>query len=119
MDMLAYVPLEWNYLETSAKTFIIPARQNLFIQNFFNNAPGRRIAFAMNTNSAFTGYYTEIPFRYKQFVLRQIRLFRGGQPIVDFDAGDNCRLFLLQRKQLTFKMISSQLQLIFSKTTMY
>ena len=26
-DMLAYAPVEYNYLETLAKTFIIPARQ--------------------------------------------------------------------------------------------
>ena len=56
MDMLAYTPVEFNYLETLAKTFIIPARQNQFIQeNIFNNAPVRWIAIAMNTNSAFTG----------------------------------------------------------------
>ena len=42
MDMLAYTPVEFNYLETLAKTFIIPARQNQFIQeNIFNNAPVR------------------------------------------------------------------------------
>ena len=56
MEMLAYTPVEFNYLETLAKTFIIPARQNQFIQeNIFNNAPVRRFAIAMNTNSAFTG----------------------------------------------------------------
>ena len=32
MDMLAYAPVECNYLETLAKTFTIPARQNQFIQ---------------------------------------------------------------------------------------
>ena len=31
MDMLAYTPVEFNYLETLAKTFIIPSRQNQFI----------------------------------------------------------------------------------------
>ena len=63
MDMLAYTPVEFNYLETLAKTFIIPARQNQFIQeNILINAPGRRIAIAMNTNSAFTGSYNENPF---------------------------------------------------------
>ena len=73
MDMLAYTPVEFNYLEALAKTFIIPARQNQFIQeNIFNNAPVRRVAIAMNTDSAFTGSYTEIPFWYQQFDLRQI-----------------------------------------------
>ena len=72
MDMLAYTPVKFNYLETLAKTFIIPARQNQFIQeNIFNNAPVRWIAIAMNTNSEFTGSYTENPFSYQQFELRQ------------------------------------------------
>ena len=31
IDMLAYTPVEFNRLETLAKTFIIPARQNQFI----------------------------------------------------------------------------------------
>ena len=93
MDKPAYTPVDFNYLETLAKTFIIPARQNQFIQeNFFNNAPVRRIAITMNTNSAFTGSYTENPFGYQQFDRRQIRIFRGGQPIVDFDAADNSLL---------------------------
>ena len=70
MDMLAYALVEYNYLETLAKTFIIPARQNQFIQeNIFNNAPIRRIAIAMDTNSAFTGSLNENPFWYQQFDL--------------------------------------------------
>ena len=62
---LLWSSVEFNYSETLAKTFIIPARQNQFIQeNFSNNAPVRRIAIARNTNSAFTGYYTENRFWY-------------------------------------------------------
>ena len=59
-DMLAYTPVEFKYFETLAKTSLIPARQNQFIQeDIFNNAPVRRNAIAMNTNSAFTGSFTE------------------------------------------------------------
>ena len=59
MDMLDYTPVQLNYLETLAKTFIIPARQNQFIQEtFFNKAPVRRFASTMNTNFALTGWYT-------------------------------------------------------------
>ena len=77
--MLANAPVEYSYLETLAKTFIIPARQNQFIQgNIFNNAPIRRVAIAINTNSAFTGSFTENPFWYQQFDHRQIRILRGG-----------------------------------------
>ena len=104
MDMLAYTPVEFNCLKTLAKTFIIPARQNQFIQeNIFNNAPVRRIAFAMNTNSAFTGSFTENPFWYQQFDLRQIRILRGGQPIVDFDAADNCLRYVTKMKAMNFQ----------------
>ena len=79
MDMIAYNPVEFNYLETLAKIFIIPARQNHFIQEIiFNIAPVRRIAIAMNTNSAFTGSYTKNPFRYQQIDLRKIGILRGG-----------------------------------------
>ena len=104
IDMLAYAPVEFNCLETLAKTFIIPARQNQFMQdNIFNNAPVRRIAIAMNTNSAFTGSYTKNPFWYQQFDLRQIRILRGAQPNVDFDAADNCRLYVTTMKAMNFQ----------------
>ena len=82
MDMLAYAPVEYNYLETLAKTFIITARQNQFIQeDIFNNAPFRRIAIAKNTNSAFTGAFRENPFWYQQYDLRQIRILRGDSQL--------------------------------------
>ena len=96
--------MEFNYLENIPKTFNIPARQNQFIQeNVFNNAPVPQIAIAMNTNSAFAGSYTENPLRYQQFDLTQIRILRGGQPIVDFDAADNCRLYVTTMKAMNFQ----------------
>ena len=102
--MLAYTPVEFNYLETVAETFIIHARQNQLNQeNIFNNAPFRRIAIAMNKNSAFTGYYSKNPFWYQQFELTQIRILRGCQPNVDFDAADNCRLYVTTIKAKNFQ----------------
>ena len=104
MDMLTYAPVEYNYLETLAKTFIITARQNQFLQkNIFSNAPIRGIAIATNRNSAFTGSFTENPFWYQQFDLRQIKILRGGQPIVDFDTADNCRLYVTTMKAMNFQ----------------
>ena len=39
IEMLAYTPVEFNYLETLATSIIIPARQNQLLQkNIFNNA---------------------------------------------------------------------------------
>ena len=96
MDMLAYTPVEFHCLEILSKTFIIPAIKKQFIQeNIFNNAPVRRIAIAMNTNCAFTGSYTQNPFWYQQFDLRQNRMLRKDHAIVDFDAADNCRLYVI------------------------
>ena len=104
MDKLTYAPVEFNYLETLAKLFIIPARQNQFIQeNLFNKAPVRRIAIAMNTNSAFNGSFKENPLWYQQFDFRQVRILRGGQPIVDFDTTGNCRLYVTTMKAMNFR----------------
>ena len=57
----------------------------------------------MNTNSAFTGSFTENPFCYQHFDLTQIRKLRGGQPIVDFDAADNCRLHVTTMKAMNLQ----------------
>ena len=57
----------------------------------------------MKTNSAFTGSYTGNPFWYQQFDVKQVRNFRGGQPIVDFDAADNCRLYVTTMKAMKFQ----------------
>ena len=57
----------------------------------------------MNTNSAFTGSFTENPLWYQQFDLRQIRILRRGQPIVDFDTADNCRLYVTTMKAMNFQ----------------
>ena len=59
----------------------------------FNKALIRWIAIALNTNSVFTGLFTEKPFRYyQQLDLRQIGILRGGQPVSDYDTSCNYRL---------------------------
>ena len=57
----------------------------------------------MNTNSAFTGSFSENPFWYQQFDLRQTGILRGGQAIVDFDAADNCCRYVTTKKALNFQ----------------
>ena len=57
----------------------------------------------MITNSAITGSYTENPFWYEQFDLRKIRILRGGQPIVDIEAPDNCLFFDTTLKAKNFQ----------------
>ena len=104
-------------METLAKTYIIPAQQKHFFQeNIFKNLPIRLIAIAMNSKSAFTGSFAESPFWYQQLNLRNIRILRGGQPIVYHDTADKCRLYVKTMKATTFKMKFHQFQLIISKT---
>ena len=54
----------------------------------------------MNRKSAFTGSYAENPFLHQQFDFRQIRILRGGQPVVDFHAADNCCIFVTTREAI-------------------
>ena len=104
MDMLAYAPVEYEFLETLGETFIIPATQNHFLQrNIFHNAPSLRVTIAMNTNSSFTGSSTENTFWYQQFDLRQLRVLRRGPPIVDFDTADHSGLYVTTMKAMNFQ----------------
>ena len=60
MLQLAYAPVEHNYIETLAKTYIIPALQDQFFrEKIFNSALLRRRANAMTSNPAFTGSLAE------------------------------------------------------------
>ena len=96
-------PAHYNYLETIARTFIIPSRQNQFIQeNVSNNAPIRRIAVAMNTNLAVGGYFHENRFNYQQLHLRELRIIRGGRAFISLDTTSTCRPYLTTRKTMQF-----------------
>ena len=104
MSQIAYAPVKFNYMETLAKSIIIRARQNKIIQeNIFNNAPIRRVAIAMNSNSAFTGSVAENQFWYRQFNLRDIRILKRVQPVVHHDKTDNCRLYVTTMKAMNFQ----------------
>ena len=106
MDKLSYTPVRFNYLETKAQISIIPARKNQFIQKTFSTMlqfVGTLFAIAWNTISAFTGSYTENQFWYDQFDLKQNRKIRVGQPNVDFDAADNCRIYVTTKKAMNLQ----------------
>ena len=57
----------------------------------------------MNKNLAFFGSFPENPFWLQQFDLWQFRRLRGGQPIVDFDTADDCRLYVTTMKAMNFQ----------------
>ena len=90
-------------METIARTFIIPSRQNQFIQeNVFNNAPIRRKAVAMSTNSAVAGSFLENFFHYQQFLLREPRVVRGASAIISLDTTSPCRPYVTTMKAMQF-----------------
>ena len=114
--MLAYNPVEFNSLDTFAKTFNTPAKQNHLIQeNFLNKAPVCRIAIAMITTSAITTSHTENPFWYQPFDLRQIRILGRSQPIVDFDAAFKCHQYITTMKAMFFQYIIPSFSIVTSK----
>ena len=90
-------------METIGRTFIIPSLQNQFIQeNVFNNAPIRKIAVAVNTNSTVAGSFHKIPFNYQQFHLRELRIIRGGRAIFSLETTSPCRLYVTTMKAMQF-----------------
>lgn len=91
------------YPEITEKTFIIPQNQNQFIkENIFNNDPIRRLAIAMNTNTAFAGSLDTNPYFYKKFGLREVKIFRGGIPIVTQKTSSNVFPYFNTIKSLNF-----------------
>ena len=93
------IQLHGNY----SKAIIIPSRQNQFIQqNIFKNAPIRRVAVAMNTNSAVAGSFYGNLFSYQQFHLRELRVIRGGRAIVSLDTTSRCRPYVTTMKAMQF-----------------
>ena len=94
----------YNFSEVLAKTFIIPTGQNQYIQeNIFNNAPIRRLALAMNTNTAFTGSKDSNPYHYQKFNLREIKIVRGNQVVVNIDTSDDIRAYVTTMRALKFE----------------
>ena len=57
----------------------------------------------MNTNSAFSGSFTENLFWYQQFDLRHFRKLITRRSIVEFDTADNCRLYVTTMKAMNFQ----------------
>ena len=96
-------PALYNYMETIARTFIIPSPQNHFIQeNVFNNAPIRRIAVSMNTNSAVAGSFHGNLFNNQQFHLRELRIIWGGRAIISLDTTSPCQPYVTTMKAMQF-----------------
>lgn len=100
---LAKSPARYVYPEMHSKTFIIPDHQNSFVkENIFNNEPIRRLVLAMNTNAKFTGSLGTNPFHYQKFGLREVRISRGGLPLVAMNVENNVRPYYNTIKSISF-----------------
>ena len=119
IDMLAYAPVEDNYFETLAKTFVIPVRQKQFIhKNIFNNAPFRCVAIAMDTNSAFTGFFLlKTPSGINNLISDNLENSEGDSQLLNLILLTIVVDMWLPWKQWTFRMVFRQSPLMISKIT--
>ena len=106
MDMLAYTPVEFNYLEigNSCKDFYHSCQTKpVHSRKHFQQCSSSSDCYCNDYKLCIHWSHTENPFCFEQFELRQIRILRGGQPIVDFDAADNFRLCFTTMKAMNFQ----------------
>ena len=70
---------------------------------YAHKTPVCRIFIEIHKDSAFTGSNIGKQFSYQQFNLRQMRILRRGQPIVDFNAADKYCLYVTTMKVVSFQ----------------
>ena len=109
MDMLAYTPVEFNYLETLAKIFIIAARQNQFIQK----------KHFQQCSSSSDCYCNEYKLSFHNFISEKLEYLEEVSQLLILMLLIIVAFMWKNWELWTFKMISPQFQLIISKTTMY
>ena len=118
IHMFTYTPVGYEQLEIIANTSFSQRNQS-FEKIFFNNATFRRFAIAVNKKHAFIISLIEILFWHQQVNLWQTRILKGSHPVLNFVATDIVADMSQQRKQRTFKIGFSEIELITSNTTMY
>ena len=107
-------PAIYEYTEVMPKTFVIPAQQNTWKhEDIFMKEPIRRLAIAMNTNTAFGASNMGNPYNYGKFGLRSITVFRNGIPIVGtpMDTEDVKRAYFKSIQALAYVQSSHDIPL--------
>ena len=83
-------PAHYTYMETIARTFIIPSHQNQFIQEIvFNNAPIRKTFVAHTINLAVANSFHENHFNDQQFNLRELKIIWDGRAFISLDTNSS------------------------------
>lgn len=94
--VLLKTPAMYKYTEVLSKTFIIPNNQRSWKhEDLFMKEPIRRLAIAMNTNTAFGANNMSNPYDYQKFGLRSITIYKNGVPTAGtpLDTVDNKRAY--------------------------
>ena len=103
--VLLKTPAMYKYTEVLPKTFIIPNGQNSWKhEDVFMREPIRRLAIAMNTNTAFGASNMSNPYHYQKFGMRAITLYRNGIPTAGtpLETIDDKRAYLSSLTALAF-----------------
>ena len=79
--VLLKTPAKYKYIEVIPKTFVVPGGQQTWKhEDIFMKEPIRRMAIAMNTNTAFAGSNMTNPFHYQKFDMRSITIYHILRP---------------------------------------
>ena len=104
MNMLVYNPVEYNYLETLAKTFIIPVKKIfLFRKHFWTFLQIVALPLQLLQTLHSLDRLLKIHSSINISILDKLEYSRGGQPIVDYDANDNCHFYISKMKAMNFE----------------
>ena len=103
MDMLANIAVMFKQLEASKVLYHSRWTKPVHPRKDFQQCSSSSNCYCNECKLCITGPYTENQFWYQKFDLRQLRILRGDQPVVDFDAEDNCRLYLTTIKAMNFQ----------------
>ena len=98
MDMLAYAPVEYTYLESLAKD-ILQTCETKPIHSWKHFQQSSHSS-SRDCNEHKLCFHW---FSYWKPILTQIRILKGGQPNVIFATGDNCRPCVTTLKAMNFQ----------------
>ena len=104
MNMLVYNPVEYNYLETLAKFFIIPVKNIILSRKKFWKLL-QIVALPLQWIQTLHSLdrLLKIHSSISTSISGKLEYSRGGQPIVDYDAADNCRFYVSKIKAMSFQ----------------
>jgi len=104
LKMHQQTPVIYNYPETVTQVVNIPrGSRQLIKEDLLPGSDIRRLTLALTESTRLAGDYTSNPFSFGKNDLRQVKIFRGGIPIVDIDLTDNTEIYHKTLQSLHFQ----------------